>query len=197
MASTRGPYQLKQRAERRDQTRMRLVAAAADLHGEVGPAFTTLAEVAERAGMSKMTAYRHFPTEKDLFGACARHFIGAHPLPDPGPWRAIPSPDARLRRALGEIYAYYGRHEQRIANVLRDSLTMPVGGVFRDAAGAWREHLLGVWPAEVRRRPILKAGVGLAVHFETWHHFVASQELTSPQVVDYNVAAVTAAVRLR
>ena len=40
MPSKRGPYELKARADRQRQTRERLVAAAADLHGEVGPAFT-------------------------------------------------------------------------------------------------------------------------------------------------------------
>ena len=196
MASNRGPYQLKQRAERRDQTRLRLVEAAADLHGEVGPAFTTMADVAERAGVSKMTAYRHFPTEKDLFGACSRHFIDAHPLPDPQPWHVIGDPNVRMRQALGEIYAYYDRHQERIANVLRDSLTMPVGGVFRDAERAWADALLGAWPARTRRRPSLKAGVAIAVHFETWHHLISRQGLTSRQVIDYTVPAIGGAANV-
>ena len=183
MPSQRGPYQLKKRAERRDQTVERLIAAAADLHAEVGPAFTTMAAVAERAGVSRMTAYRHFPTEQDLFRACARHFISGHPPPAPEPWLEIADPLVRLRRALGEIYAYYRRHEQRIANVLRDSQTMPVGGAFREAEKNWATALLSAWPATTQRRKALRAVIRLAVHFETWHYLVQHEELEDIDIV--------------
>ena len=170
MASKRGPYELKVRAERRDRTRERLVEAAADLHGEVGPAFTTMADVAERAGVSRMTAYRHFPSERELFRACGAHFVAGNAPPASEPWLEIQDPFARLRRGLSDIYAYYGRHDRRIANVLRDSRTMPVGGVFRDAEKRWASALLEGWPAHVRRRRRLRAALGLAVRFETWHY---------------------------
>jgi len=192
MTSTRGPYKLKKRAESRDQTRHRLVSAAADLHREVGPAFTTMADVAARAGVSKMTAYRHFPTDLDLFRACGRHFVSGNPLPSPESWDDVEDPLARMRRALREIYAYYRRHARRLANVLRDAQTMPVGGAFREAEQAWRASLLEAWPAPLRRRPGLRAAVALSVNFETWHRLAESEELTDGQVVEHMVTAAAA-----
>jgi len=43
-------YTLKRRAEQQAETRQRIVEAAVDLHGTVGPARTTFSMVAERAG---------------------------------------------------------------------------------------------------------------------------------------------------
>ena len=197
MTSARGPYQLKKRAERRDRTRLRLVAAAADLHGEVGPAFTTMADVAARAGVSKMTAYRHFPTDLDLFRACGRHFVDGNPLPNPESWADIPDPVARLRTALREIYAYYRRHARRISNVLRDSQTLPVGGAFREAERAWRDSLLDAWPSRTRGRPGLRAAVALGVNFEAWRHLVESVQLSDRQVIEHVVASAVASSERR
>ena len=44
-------YELKQRAERQEETRRRIAAATAALHEEVGPARTTISAIAARAGV--------------------------------------------------------------------------------------------------------------------------------------------------
>lgn len=44
-------YTLKRRAEGQADTRRRIVEAAIDLHGTVGPARTTVSMIAERAGV--------------------------------------------------------------------------------------------------------------------------------------------------
>src|SRR5687767_14923238 len=49
--STPRTYELKRRAERRDETRRRIVAAAVALHAELGPARTTVKAIAQRAGV--------------------------------------------------------------------------------------------------------------------------------------------------
>jgi len=46
--------------------RRRIVAAASDLMGEVGPASTKLSEIATRAGVAYGTIYRHFPNRNAL-----------------------------------------------------------------------------------------------------------------------------------
>lgn len=46
--------------------RQRIVAAASDLMGEVGPASSKLAEIAARAGVAYGTLYRHFPDRNAL-----------------------------------------------------------------------------------------------------------------------------------
>ena len=64
-------YTLKKRADQQAQTRQRIVEAAVDLHGSVGPAATTISMVAERAGVQRHTLYAHFPDERSLFLACS------------------------------------------------------------------------------------------------------------------------------
>jgi AcrR family transcriptional regulator len=64
LAKERRPYRLRARAEAMDRTRERIVEAAVGLHGSVGPAATTMSAVAERAGVTRATLYRHFPDEE-------------------------------------------------------------------------------------------------------------------------------------
>jgi AcrR family transcriptional regulator len=49
--------------------RERLVAAALQLFSEQGYDETTVAEIAERAGLTKSTFFRHFPDKRDLLSA--------------------------------------------------------------------------------------------------------------------------------
>lgn len=49
--------------------RARLVAAALDLFNERGFDQTTVAEIAERAGLTKSTFFRHFPDKRDVLAA--------------------------------------------------------------------------------------------------------------------------------
>jgi AcrR family transcriptional regulator len=53
----------------RTDARERLVAAALDLFTEQGYDETTVAEIAERAGLTKSTFFRHFPDKRDLLAA--------------------------------------------------------------------------------------------------------------------------------
>ncbi len=57
-------YTLKQRAERQAQTRRRITEATVELHRTVGPARTTISEIAKRAGVQRLTVYNHFPDER-------------------------------------------------------------------------------------------------------------------------------------
>ncbi|OBA61913.1 TetR family transcriptional regulator [Mycobacterium sp. 1100029.7] len=49
--------------------RERLVAAALDLFNERGYDQTTVAQIAERAGLTKSTFHRHFPDKRDVLAA--------------------------------------------------------------------------------------------------------------------------------
>src|SRR5207248_11544584 len=100
MSNEKRSYELKERARRQEETRRRIAAATAALHEEVGPAKTTVAEVARRAGVRRPTVYNNFPRERELFAACQAHFISEHPPPDPGAALAIADPLERTRRAL-------------------------------------------------------------------------------------------------
>ena len=65
-------YRMGARADAVARTREAIVAAARDLHAERGLTATSWEDIAERAGVSTATVYRHFPSTTDLVPACAR-----------------------------------------------------------------------------------------------------------------------------
>ena len=97
IAKSGRPYQLRARADAMDRTRARITRAAIELHGSIGPAATTMSAVAERAGVTRATLYRHFPNEGALFTACSAEWRSANPSPNPAQWAAIADPYDRLR----------------------------------------------------------------------------------------------------
>lgn len=65
-------YRMRARADAVAHTRDAIVAAARELHAERGLAATSWEDIAERAGVSTATVYRHFPSTSELVPACAR-----------------------------------------------------------------------------------------------------------------------------
>ena len=108
MSFEKRKYELRKRADSMQETRERITEAAMDLHTSVGPARTTISAVAERAGVQRHTVYRHFPTDADLFAACAGHFYAAVPFPDPAD-------------GLDALYAYYERTGDAWEAIMRDA----------------------------------------------------------------------------
>ena len=114
-------YTLRRRAEQQAETRRRIVEAAVELHGSIGPALTTFSMVAERAGVQRHTLYAHFPDERSLNLACSGLTMERDPPPDAEPWRAIKDRRERLRAGLPAIYGWYERNAALAACVLRDA----------------------------------------------------------------------------
>jgi AcrR family transcriptional regulator len=165
------PYRKKKRAESEEETRRRITEAAVELHGTVGPAKTSVTDIARLAGVSRMTVYNHFPTETELFTACSKHWATLNPLPDPQCWQSIADPARRLRCALRELYAWYALNEGMLGNVLRDTQLIPALAEIME--GFWEG-----WVVEVVRvlahgwsRPEteeLPAALRLATDYGTW-----------------------------
>ena len=93
-------YELKARAEAQEATRARIAAAAASLHEEVGVGKTTVADIARRAGVQRLTVYNHFPDLNALLPACTAHYLAEHPRPALEPAFALADPAERLRAVL-------------------------------------------------------------------------------------------------
>jgi AcrR family transcriptional regulator len=107
-------YELKARAESQERTRQRIAKAAAGLHEEVGPAGTTVAEIARRAGVGRLTVYKHFPDNASLYPACSAHYLSEHPLPDFQAALAPPDPIERLGSLLRTVYGSWYRQQRRM-----------------------------------------------------------------------------------
>jgi AcrR family transcriptional regulator len=189
-------YELKRRAERREETRRRIVAAAVDLHTELGPARTTVTAVAERAGVTRPTVYAHFPDERSLLQACSGHVRAEVPPPDPAGWQAVAAPAERLEAALRELYRYYERLESLLANVQRDAAALPLVAEMnayrvRYLEGV-RDLLVEPWPATGGEREDLRRAVGHALEFATWQSLVRRQGCDTDRAVGLMVAFVRA-----
>jgi AcrR family transcriptional regulator len=124
-AGQRRPYTLRERARRQEEVHRRITKITVDLHETVGPARTTVSEIAKRAGVQRATVYNHFPTELELFDACSSHWVEEHPPPNPAEWVGIEDPGRRLETALAALYSYYEEGQDMLENVLRDAPLMP------------------------------------------------------------------------
>jgi AcrR family transcriptional regulator len=168
-------YRLKARADRQRQTRERIVAATEALHREVGPARTTIADIARRAGVERLTVYNHFPELAELLGACQASFLTRRPPPDISPGGCAKR-DAldRLELALRELYAWFRANEALERNIHRDRHLLPeldrllrrnADPVFDRAAKDYAT-LLASTPRSVQAVTTM---IRLALDFQTWH----------------------------
>src|SRR4051794_18980500 len=187
MTDQKRHYRMKARAENQERTRQRITESAVELHGTLGPARTSMSAVAERAGVRRSTLYRHFPDEFALFVACSGHWAARNPLPDLELWAAIEDPDARLRAALTELYAYYDRTEPMLSNLLRDlDLVEAVReqfSMFVDYLQAARRTLMVGRNVRGRAARNTGAAVGHALAFTTWRSLVREQGCTEREAV--------------
>jgi AcrR family transcriptional regulator len=192
-------YELKRRARRQQQTRQRITQAAVQLHQELGPANTTISALAERAGVQRLTVYRHFPDERSLLSACSSHYKAHNPAPDPQPWSEISDPEDRLRRALLETYAYHRRTEPMMSKILRDAqVHTPTFEATVPYLQRWdraRYALVSGWGAEDQRLKTLLAALGHALDFWTWRSLVHERGLTDEEAVELMVGMVKCSMR--
>jgi AcrR family transcriptional regulator len=164
---------MKVRAERQQQTRRRIVDATVALHQEVGPARTTVAEIARRAGVRRMTVYDHFPDDGDLFAACQARFLADHPVPDLTEALAEADAGARVRAVLRALYRSYRARAPMTEKVLRDRGALPaLDALMQRTMDAQLNHLSdalanGFGPRGARGRR-LRAVLSIALDFFTW-----------------------------
>src|SRR5919205_445098 len=197
MTATR-KYELKRRAERQEETRRRIVAAAVDLHTTVGPSRTTVQAIAEKAGVTRPTVYAHFPDARSLFEACSGHVRASIPPPDPTAWGSISDPGERLETALRELYGYYERLEPLLENVQRDAAVMPIVAEMNAYRVRYleeiRDLLLEGWTTGDGSRARLMPAIGHALEFRTWQSLVRRQGCETNEAVQLMVTFVRAAI---
>lgn len=141
------------------------------LHEELGPRNTTISRIAERAGVQRLTVYRHFPDETAVFQACTAHWLDLNPPPDPADWANERDPLARYRAAIRAFYDYFARTRRMWTVSFRDVAEVPalqqpmadvaafLGGVADDLISAF---------GKAADRDDVAATIRHALHFSTW-----------------------------
>jgi len=187
-------YEMTKRAGRQEATRQRIVEATVELHEEIGPARTSISAIAARAGVERLTVYRHFATESDIFQACSARYDELHPLPDGATWAGIDDPFDRLAFGLAQLYRYFTETERMMAAVMRDA---PSTASMREPLANYRQRFRELYallvagfvakeiPAERVQLPIR-----LASDFSTWQIMMREQETELSAAVDYQVGIV-------
>lgn len=163
----RRTYTKVRRAASEESTRERIVAAMVALHGEVGPSRTTVSAIAERAGVERLTVYRHFPDEPSMLRACSAHWSALHPLP------AIPcgGPEPRTcyRLTLVRLYEWYRENEAMLLQITTDARTMPLVAELIAPLAADLDRIAAAldsrWPGRNARRALT---IRHALEFSTW-----------------------------
>lgn len=187
------------RDARRERTRRKIVEATVELHETLGMARTTISAIAEKAGVQRLTVYRHFPDERALLSACSGHWGAANPPPDPASWTQVADPEERLRGALAEVYAYHRRTEPMISNVVRDAQVHPLT---REVSEPYFRHwermryvLATGWGVGDEQLDLLLGILGHALDFQTWRSLVRHQGLSDEQAVETMVGMVRCLTR--
>lgn len=179
------PYRMRKRAEQVGQTRLRITEAAVRLHTTVGPARTTISGVADEAGVTRLTVYRHFPDEEALFTACTAHWAAQHPGPDAERWRAVTPLAERARHALQELYGWYRDNGEDLFPIYRDVSSLPALGqrLLDQAHSEAADALVAGSGARGRARRRLRATAGHVVSFWTWRSLAVDERLPHDDAV--------------
>jgi AcrR family transcriptional regulator len=194
MSTQTRKYELKARADSQRETRDRIAKVAAELHEEKGVARTTVAEIARRAGVTRLTVYNHFADLSELIPACSAHYATLHPEPDLGGALALDDPRERVRTVLARLYGWYRETEPMYGKLFSDRASVPEldafmeGEVDRTQAELAGDLAAGLG-ARGRKAGQLKALIRVALHFWTWRR-LSDEGLDDAAAADVMAATV-------
>lgn len=184
---TTSPDGRKQRSER---SRLAIVDAMLDLimGGKMEP---SAAEIAERAGVSARTVFRHFEEMDSLYQEMTERMeaeilpIVQQPFSGEG-WRA--QLDQLLER---RAFIYERIMPLKIAASIRRFGSDYLMLNYRRFLDLERAGLEGVLPEEVRQNGTLLSAIEMCAGFQTWRRLRQDQNLTIGQAADVVKLAVT------
>lgn len=187
------PYTLKHRAVRRDEVRRRIVDAAVVLRQTRTPDAVTMADVAEQAGVGRVTVYRHFADLETLKRACDRRYFALHPPPDPSRWAVIANPHARLRAGLAETHAYHRQTERMVSRIQTDGRDEGVMASYRRLWQAGGGLLAAPFGLSGEAAVRFRAAVGMGLSLDVWRVLVHEQGLSDEQALELVLSLCAAA----
>ncbi|HSR00956.1 MAG TPA: helix-turn-helix domain-containing protein [Sphingomicrobium sp.] len=135
------------REEYKEQTRARILDAAVALIEEAGESPLTMLAVAERAGVTDRTVYRHFETREALVRATwsrMQQLVASQGFPRTAeamiesPLRLFPRFDAARELVRASLYSTAGRDTRMSSNVeRREAMLSSVRDAFPNADEQW------------------------------------------------------------
>lgn len=163
-------YTQRKRAADREETRLRIVEATMALHEEIGPGATTISAIAQRAGVQRLTVYRHFPDETAVFEACTSRWLELNPPPDPAVWASLEPGKSQAHAALLAFYRYYRDTQRMWRAANRDEPKVPaLQGPMRNFRDYLREVGEGIVQGfAASEEPRLAVTLRHALAFSTW-----------------------------
>jgi AcrR family transcriptional regulator len=175
-------YNNETRLQLQAELKDRIAAAAAELHAEKGVMATGYAEIAQRAGVSLPTVYKHFPSQVQLVAACSGHVAELAPILPADEILGATSLAATtelLVQAMDRRHAHFEPwkvwREHRLVPPLgeihaseRQQLTMLIGQVLARAGAGEHRELAAVWES--------------LLDFELWHRLVRGHRLSRASV---------------
>jgi len=185
-------YRLRARADKQAELHQSLAEVAYALHSSVGPANTTVSAIAAKAGVQRLTVYRHFPDMESIFTACTAHAFEIDPPPNPAAWQGIADPERRLRTALADLYGYQRRNARLLANLYRDAAMPEVAAGLRRRAEllARAANVLMVGWSAKNAAHLMRAAFGHALDFGAWQSLAETQRLTDDEAIEMMVGVV-------
>lgn len=199
MSSQKRKYTLSARAEKQAETRRRIVEATSALHEELGPARTTVADIARRAGVNRLTVYNNFPHPQELFAACGDHWLAHNPPPDLSAAFQVDNPVEFLRVVLVLFYGWYRKTSRASEHMQRDRLVMPALDEemrirMDQQVATLADSLAAGFPSAARSAQSVRAAIALALDFWAWRR-LAAEGLTDDESAALMVGAVKAAAQ--
>lgn len=179
-------YRMHRRSENIDDTRLKIVEATVELHGTVGPAATTVMGIADKAGVTRATVYRHFPDDVSLHNACSMHWLSQQVRPRPDAWAKIAGAEERLRAGLADLYRFYRKGESMLTLIYRDFEYLPAEHQLelQERDHHFRDVLLAAFPERTKGTRRLRGVVGHALSFWTWRSLCINNHLSNQAAID-------------
>jgi AcrR family transcriptional regulator len=176
-------YNNESRQRQQAELKGRIAAAAAELHAQKGALATSYAEVAERAGVSVPTVYKHYPDLDELVRGCTAHVSSVAPAI---PVEAIVGAPTLQAAIEGLVDAAMGVHAHfEPWAVWREHGRIPA---LAQLYATNRQRVIQLCTAVLDRHGVegdrreLVAVMESLLHFELWHRLTRLHKLTRPAV---------------
>lgn len=175
-------YRKKARARQEDQTRQRIVDAAIELHQAEGFPGASISAIADRAGVGRITVYRHFPDYDAILQACTSHYMELHPPPLISQWEGITDRQQLLNTVVSDTYDYFQANEPMFTHGAADAVTLPFLAQRMMQIGAYwsgvRDWLIERISPGVSVSAATVSLIGLMLSFSGWQALVRQQQLS-------------------